>query len=155
MAFTTGAAVLEDESATLITISGSGSGPLSDGGVDAETAQKTTLTSRATSATIIATFELSTDNGASANSSIALFRQNLNQGGTRDDPVPSANFLHTYIGSIPVPDSAGADTVIEVSLSGCPLDGDCRIYIGNEIGVTIKAGWTIETDAKSLNAEAQ
>jgi len=154
MAFTTGAAILEDEAATLTVVSGSGSGALADGVVDSETAQKTTLTSRATSATIIAIFELSTDNGADAGSSIALFRQNLNQGGTRDDPAPSADFLHTFIGSIPVPDSVGADTVVEVSLSGCPIDGDCEIYIRNDIGVSMKAGWVIETDAKTLNAEA-
>ena len=54
MAFTTGAAILEDEAATLTVVSGSGSGALADGVVDSETAQKTTLTSRATSATIIA-----------------------------------------------------------------------------------------------------
>ena len=153
MAFSTGAAILEDEGTTLFEVCSASVSALSNDAVDAETTKKVTLTSKAFFATLIITFQVGVTNGALAGSFIPIFRRNKSQGGSTDDVIPSSDFPQTYVGSFPVPDSLAINTDIPISISGIPLDGSCDFFIKNQVGVSISAGWKIETDAKSFNSE--
>ena len=152
MAFSTGTAIIEDENTTLNTVSAASAGTLANDAVDSETAKKTTLSSLAAFTSLFITFQVGTTTAAGA--SIAVYRRDMNGGGSFDVNVPSANNRSVLVGSFLVPAAVSINTDIKLKLSAAPIDGDCEFYIGNYIGQTISTGWLLQSDAKSYAAAA-
>jgi len=149
MAFTTGAAILEDEAATLTTVVSSGASLVTDA---VGTGTQTTLSSLAAFTSLFITFQsaVTTVSGAS----IPVYRRDLNGGGSFDVEAPSTDNKQVYVGSFIVPVGVSINTDVKLKLSAVPIDGDCTFYIGNLIEQSINSGWTLQSDAKTYNAAA-
>ena len=150
MAFTSGAAIIEDENTTLTTVVSAGVS-LTDGTVG--TGTQTTLSSSAAFASLFIIMQI-TASTTVAGALIHVYRRDLNGGGSFDVEPPSANNKQVYVGSFQVPVGVALDTDIKLKIPVPPLDGDCTFYIQNDTAQTISAGWTLQTDAKTYNAAA-
>ena len=82
---------------------------------------------------------------ATANSSVELFARKLNiDGGTDDEPTPSANNLGGYLGSFPL-DNATAHTVgIVVKLPNTISSQQYEFYIRNSSGQSLNSSWALQ-----------
>ncbi|RLA18743.1 MAG: hypothetical protein DRQ62_13095 [Gammaproteobacteria bacterium] len=147
MAFTTGAAILEQENTSPTTVCTSGSALATDS-FDSES--KTVLSSDAPFAKLLLTFQVGATTGAGA--FVNIYRRDMNVDGTTDTTIPSATNPKIYVGRILIPEGMTINTDYTETESAAPLDGDCEFYIENQMGVSINSGWVLKADTKSYNA---
>jgi len=93
-----------------------------------------------------ATFSVAPD----ANSAVALYAQLLDIQGTNDAPVPTANFQHVFIESIPVKDVTSNEFYpIIVDLPNNNASQIYQFFILNNSGQTMSAGWDLHPTPKA------
>ncbi len=78
---------------------------------------------------------------------IILFARALNFDGTNDAPVPSANYEASFVASFMV---SPVTSLQYVEAVGYDLPADCDLYIRNDAGQTISAGWTLKITPQTL-----
>ena len=78
-----------------------------------------------------------------ANSVINVYLRALNIVSTNDAEVPDANFPHSYICSIPLNDvtTAQYSNPIKFSFPNAKSGQEYEVYIENQAGQTLPAGW--------------
>ncbi len=80
----------------------------------------------------------------STNSTVDLYAQLIDIDGTNDSPVPSDNFQHVLMGSFPLDAVTILQVVpIPVSLLNFKTSQIHQLYIKNNAGQTLSAGWTV------------
>ena len=90
-----------------------------------------------------------------ANSSINLYLRPINIQSTNDQETPDVNFQHTYVGSFPVNDvTTNQYIAIDISLPNTKTSQEYEVYIENQTGQTIQAGWIIYVTPKTLGPHA-
>lgn len=90
-----------------------------------------------------------------ANKAIALYVRVMNIDGTSDPDVPSANYRHTYVGSIPVNASTTLNpSAIDVRLPNAYSGQIYEFYLENTAGVTLNAGWVMKVTPKTIGPKA-
>ena len=90
-----------------------------------------------------------------ANSSINLYLRPINIQSTNDQETPDANFQHTYVGSFPVNDvTTNQYIAIDISLPNTKTSQEYEVYIENQTGQTIQAGWIIYVTPKTIGPHA-
>ena len=86
------------------------------------------------------TFSVAPDTG----SYVGLYAQLEDVQSTNDDEVPSASFLHTFLGDFPVDDVTSAQTItIRVALPNAKTSQVYDFYIENRAGQTISVNWEL------------
>lgn len=75
-------------------------------------------------------------------SAIKLYAQLISIVSTNDAQVPTANFPHTFLASIPVKDVTSEQFVdVQINLPGVEASQVYQYFIENLTGVSINAGW--------------
>jgi hypothetical protein len=103
------------------------------------------------SVTLLANFAVAPN----ANSAVNLFYRLLNVEGIYDNPIPDANFQHTFAGNFPLNDVTTAQyATIDISLKNGYSSQQYEFYIQNESGQTISAGWNLYVTPKAVGPRA-
>lgn len=80
-----------------------------------------------------------------ADLNVAFYRRLLNMDGVaaNDEPIPQATWQHKLVGMKPSHNVTGTQ-YIQVNGIFIPANCEAEIYIRNETGQTINAGWTLD-----------
>lgn len=90
-----------------------------------------------------------------ANSVINLYLRPLGIQSTNDQEIPDANFTQTYVGSFPVNDVTTSQYVtIEITLPNTKTSQNYELYLENQTGQTMPAGWDIFVTPKTFGPHA-
>ncbi len=92
------------------------------------------------------TLQLTMDTAADDNSGVNMYFRTLNVVTTTDDAVPTAVYRHTYIAFFPVapvPALTIQRSTIVVPLPNYKTSSVWEVYIENQTGQIIEAGWTV------------
>jgi len=82
---------------------------------------------------------------------VNLFARAMNIDGTSDGQVPSANYLHTYLGSFPLENVTSTQYIL---LAGIPLPAtEFYCYLENKAGQTLGAGWTLKATPRTVGPD--
>lgn len=92
-----------------------------------------------------------------AGRSINLYARLDDIDGTNDQEIPTANYLHTFLGSFPVKDigsSTTQRTAIQISLPNTQSSQVYHFYIENGTNQTLNVNWTLEITPKTIGPHA-
>ncbi len=92
------------------------------------------------------TLELTMAVAATDNSGCSMYFRALNVDDTNDDAVPTAVYLHTPIAffpTAPVPATTIQRSTLRVHLPNYKTSSVWEVYIHNQTGQQIDAGWTV------------
>ena len=91
------------------------------------------------------TLEVTMNVAAADNSGVNMYFRALNVDGTEDDEVPEAEYRHTWIAFFPVLNGITSlqQTTKRVSLPNYKTSSIWEVYIENQTGQQIDAGWTV------------
>lgn len=90
-----------------------------------------------------------------ANTVVNLYLRPLDIQSTNDQDIPDANFTHVYVGSFPVNDVTTTQYItIDISLPNNYTSQQYNLYIENQAGQTISAGWTLYVTPKTYGPHA-
>ncbi|MBE0434194.1 MAG: hypothetical protein IBX56_00110 [Methylomicrobium sp.] len=90
---------------------------------------------------------------------IGLFARPLGVSGANDAPVPSSNYLETYMGSFKIDDGGTINTTMYLPLAGLKLPNvksgqSFEFYIKNNSSQAITAGWALFVTPVSYKAKS-
>ncbi len=90
-----------------------------------------------------------------AHAAVDLYGRLMDIQSTNDQPVPDANFQHTYLGTFPVNDAdADQDIAIEIPLPNTKTSQIYEFYIYNRTGVALGTTWELRITPKALGPHA-
>lgn len=86
---------------------------------------------------------------------INLFLRPLNIQSTNDSDVPTAIYSHVFVGSFPTRNSATTQYIpIDISLLNTKDSQEYELYIENQAGQTLPAGWVIYITPHTIGPHA-
>ena len=75
-----------------------------------------------------------------ASQSLHVYMRQINIKGASDNPIPDANYKHTYIATIPL----AMQTTNSIAVAKVPIFPGCELYVENDSGQTLNVGWTLD-----------
>ena len=91
-------------------------------------------------------FATNPDVGAVVN----VYARPINFEGTEDQPPPSANYPHTYVGSMPVDDDQALTQAIERIFANPHPGTEQEWYIENQCGQTTDTNWNLRVTGVAI-----
>lgn len=99
----------------------------------------------------MATLECTFGTAPTLGSNVNLYARLLNVVSTSDQVVPSASFLHTFLGAFPVDDVTATQLItLEIPLPNASTSQQYEFYLENRTGQTMSAGWSLYITPKTL-----